>query len=367
MPPKIPKVDWLEALRAQAENLEWLEPEAREELTEQLHEDYRGKGPVFVPLGEHARQLARVMLDRLTPIARAPLGPARPSVVERSALLFIEPNEPQHLVAAVHEAIPPFLWFPAGQTLAQLDEALAPYRHPANPSALEAPGRARAFVGTPGILDMDRKGMLDHFSMTPLAESLFWGSAHPQDPWPEDIATEDLPEFVEGAGEYMAQREGATWSMSFRSIASRAVITLEDHDGLFAAQVRYWPGGHEPLIGALREQFQMSWPQDLPVDVAALFVGLHFEDRARLTELVAARQPAEGLDRLIFDLYALSVIGHGDLSVVEVLRPFAEHDALQVRTAIADIAIRRGYDFLLARMAAREPDDGLRAQLLERL
>lgn len=363
--------EWIEALRAQPTPwISWLEQDEREEIAARLHERYAGRGPVFVPLTDATRQLSRAMLARLVPVAEVACGRARPSVVERTALLLVEREDPRHLIVAVHEEIPPFLWFPAGQDLASLEAALAPYRGPSAPREFDMARRARGFIGTEGILEMDRDALLDHLSMSPLAESLFWGSAHEHDPWPEDISQQDLARFAHGARAHMAQREGAVWSMSFRAIASRAVVTLEDHGGMFALQVRYDPAGHSALLGALAEQFQMSWPDDLPVDVAALLIGLYFEDSPKLIALIEQALDAgveADVDALVFNLYALSCVRHGDVTFLELLDICSRHPHVEVRTAVADIAIRRGFDGVLAILAARERDAALRQQLLERL
>ena len=191
------------------------------------------------------------------------------------------------------------------------------------------------------------------------------------DPWPDQIETKDLAGLVDHAAPFLAQRDEETWSLGFRSLVSRADVRVEDHDGVFVAHVRYEGAHHAPLIGALNAQFAMSWPLDFPVDVAAIFVGFPFEDPARLEELLDAgpwHDPSPRLSKEdLLNLYAWSAAMEGDLDMIERLVQWSTHQALEVRLTIADVAIRRGFDFLVAMMAAEERDDELREQLLERL
>lgn len=359
---------WFEDLNQQEHpRVTWLTSGESEEIAARLAAKYSGTPP-FVPLNQQARELSGAMLTRLRPVGHVTLGPTRPSLIEQKALLFIERSDPQHLLVALHEEVPPLLWFPAGQTLASLEAALSVYTvEEAAPEASDFRRRARGFIGTEGILEMDREELVSHLSMNPLGESLFWGSAHDEDPWPERIESDDLSQFADGAELYMAQRDGAVWSLSFRAIASRSVITLEDHDGIFVVQVRYEPAPHDVQLRAFGAQFQLSWPSDLPLDVATMLIGLFYEDRTKLERLLTEQSFDIDPSGFIFNMYAYASVRWGDLGMLELLEGLSEHRELEVRTAVADIAIRHGYDYLLAMMAAKERNHALRDELLERL
>ena len=365
---RVLRMSWFDALQEQQHpEITWFTDDEREELVARLTAKYAGTPP-FVPLNQQARDLCGAMLTRLRPVGEVALGPTRPSLIRQKALLFIEQNDPQHLLVALHEEVPPLLWFPAGQTFAALEEALSVYAlDTASPDVRRFRRRSRGFLGTEGILEMDRETLIGHLSMHPLGESLFWGSEHDIDPWPETIETEDLSLFADGADVHMAQRDGAVWSLSFRAIASRAVITIEDHEGIFVVQVRYDPAPHSAQLRAFGAQFQLSWPDDLPLDVATLLVGLFYEDRDKLERLLTERPYELDPSGFIFNLYAYASVRWGDLGVLELLESLSDHRELEVRTAVADIAIRHGYDYLLAVMVSRERNHALRDELLERL
>ena len=128
--------------------------------------------------------------------------------------------------------------------------------------------------------------------------------------------------------------------------------------------------GQEYRDGGLRAfgaQFQLSWPDDLPLDVATLLVGLFYEDRDKLERLLTERPYELDPSGFIFNLYAYASVRWGDLGVLELLESLSDHRELEVRTAVADIAIRHGYDYLLAVMVSRERNHALRDELLERL
>ena len=361
-------MNWFEELRTQQQDsVRWYSEEECEACAARMTKKYEGSPP-FVPLTSAARGLSQALLERMRPVGEVGLGPMRPSVVEQRALLFIEHNDPQHLLVALHEEVPPLLWFPAGQTLESLAAGLVPYRKPrAAPNMFAMHGMERGFLGTEGILEMSREELLAHLSTHPLGESLFWGSVHDADPWPEHIGIEDVSLFAEEAASYMAQREGAVWSLSFRSLASRAVLTLEDHQGFFVLQVRYDPAPHKALIQAFNGQFGLHWPADLPLDVATLLIGLFFEDEGRLQTLLLDRPFEDDPSGFVFNLYAYASTRWGDLGLLSTLWGLSTHRELEVRTVVADIAIRHGYDALLAVMAEQETHDALRRELSERI
>lgn len=361
--------EWLWQLAEAVDGVELFDAQERAELAEELHELYQAGGSTFVPLNELAQNLSSLMLSRLEPVGRVALGPTRPDVVENSGLLFVEANDPSHVLVALHKDVPPFLWFPAGKTAVEFDAAIAPYcRELAAPDELAMPRVVRAFIGTPGILEMGREELMNHLSMNPIGESLFWGSEHSADPWPETIDRQDLAILGHEARERMAQRDGVAWSMSFRSIASRAVITLEDHDGFYVIQVRYNPGSHHALLSALSEQFGLSWPADFPADVAAMLIGFYFEDAARLEQLYQEHIKSGQDDEAMFDLYALAAVCSTDVIWAHSLPGRVKSASLELQRSIADIALRRGYDFVAMRLLQDpEVDAALKNELLDRL
>ncbi len=361
---------WLTSLARDHAGWSWLDTQEVEDFVTRMTQRYAGRGPAFVPLQKEVVYVCQRLIERLVPVATIPTTPRRPDVVPHLATVLIEKNAPEHVIICVHEELPPLLWFPAGQTLESVSSQMTPYtgQDPA-PAAVDMPMMHRGFIGTPGILEMSRDELLAHWSTSPLAESLFWGSAHLTDPWPSQISAAELPELSEQAAHFLAQHPDAPWGVSFRAIASRSILGFEDHDGLLTLQFHYTPAGHAPLIAALNAQFGYQWPLDLPVDVCALLIGLHYEESDQIMEFIDESSGVAGdADELIFNLYALASVMHGDLSFVETLRPLLSHPSQEVREAIADIALRHNLDFLLLWMLEREPETSpLHHAILQRL
>lgn len=361
---------WLAELASAYPGWSWLDEEASDAVMLRMSQRYAGRGPVFVPLQREIVHLCQRLLERLTPIATIPTSPRRPDVVAHQATVFIEVTKPEHVIVCIHEELPPLLWFPAGHTCETLTAQMLPYieDNPA-PSVTYLPMMHRGFIGTPGIIEMSRDELLAHWSTSPLAESLFWGSAHLDDPWPARITATELPELSEQATYFLSQHPDAPWGVSFRAIASRSILSFEDHDGLLTLQFHYTPASHAPLISALNAQFGQQWPLDFPVDVCALLIGLHYEERSHLLEFIKeSSSPTGDPDELVFNLYALASVMRGDLSFVETLRPLLTHSSLQVREAIADIALRHNLDFFLLWMLESEPEPSpLNQVILQRI
>ena len=353
---------WLAELRRE-DGVEWLEPEERDALEERLHGLYASDGHPLVSLAQPAVALCRMMLGRLVPVARGPELAGRLEVAAPRPLLFVERDSPRHVLVALGEGMPPLMWFPGGTTRAELDAALEPYTQAWGPT-LELPLERRGFVGTEELLGRDFEGVVTHLSSSPFVESFFWGSAYDEDPWPDSVGSENLVELATHGGEFMAQRDGAVRSLTCRAVASGASVTLEDRDGVFVAHARWVPAPHGAILGALNEQFGASMPTDWPLDLAAAMLGLFFSDVPWLQKAVAA---SAGPDELVANLYILGCVLGNELDVVEVMRPWASHDRVEVRAAALDVTLRLGIDVLAMERLAHEPDEELRGGLIEQL
>lgn len=350
--------EWLARLRRDGEALEWLDAEEREELEERLHERYAGDGYALVSLTQPALMLCRLMLSRLVPVARGPRLAGRLEVADRRPLLFVERDQPGHLLVALGEEMPPLMWFPGGQTPETLDEALSVYTQPWGP-VLELESERRGFVGTEELLGRDFEGVATHLSSSPFVESFFWGSAYDEDPWPEEVGAEDVRELAQVGSEYMAQREGVPVSLTCRAVASGASVTIEDREGIFVATARWRPAGHGAILGALNEQFGAHMPTDWPLDLAAAMLGLFFSDEAWITK-EAAKAPTS--DDLVANLYVLGCVVADELAVVDVMRPWASHTDASVRAAAVDVTLRLGIEALAMERLDEEKDESLRAE-----
>ncbi len=285
-----PEPPWLRALKSASTEYEWFEPDAQARQLEALHALWAGNGPALMPLASTPLRLSQLLVERLIPVGRGPRLHARIDVVEQRPLLLLERDNPQHIIVALHESLPAFLWFPAGQDLDSLNRAMSPYLHDKDPATLAHPCQARGFLGTQETLREDFDGLLRHFSMSPLTESLFWGSAYDEDPWPPEISQEDLPGLAGPTGAFMRQRPGAPPSFGCRTIASRSSLEISEHEGLFLASLRYEPASHQDLLTALNTRFESTFPLDLPLDLAGCLLGVMFESGESLLELLEHAQ-----------------------------------------------------------------------------
>ena len=142
------KPAWLHRLAREVADLAWFDDEGVETQREELHALWSGNGPALMPLAATPLRLSQLLIERLIPVARGPALHARIDVVEQRPLLLIERDDPQHILIALHDSLPPFLWYPAGQDAASLERALRPYAHTADPASLSLSATARGFWGT---------------------------------------------------------------------------------------------------------------------------------------------------------------------------------------------------------------------------
>ncbi len=356
---------WLQAWRvsaAQHPDFEVFDEARAAELHAALVRRYEGDGPASVPLSEQPLALALRLLEWMQPVGLGPEAPMRVAGGTWRPMLFVQRGRPMHILIALHEALPPFLWFPAGQDLASVQRALGEaIAHEATP-ALELPRVARGFMGTEELLGCDMEALQGHLTMSPFTDGLFWGGAHQHDPWPAQIDAASA--WDERAQDMMQQRQGAAPALHVRTLISRSVLRVEDHEGLYIAQVRYAPADRHQQVEALNAQFGSSFPLDLPLDVVAAMLGFYFEGPDALTRLV---QQAEDAEDLTFYLHILSrtLAGDGHLSVA--LRRLLSEDAPAARQAAREVAHTAGVDPVAWATLDDEPEEETRALLWERL
>ena len=358
---------WLQRWRLRAQEhpeIEVLEPERAAQERERLLALYERGGPQGVPLTPQPLELAQRLLERLTPVALGPAYPSRIEGVWHRPWLWASRQQPQQLLLSLHELMPPFLWFAVGQDLQGVFEALDADTTCETSPALELPRVCRAFMGTHELLETDLDGLMQHLSVCPFVESLFWGSAHDEDPWPLQIDASLLDTVGLEATVQLAQQPQSPRSLSLRTVASRSVLTIEDHEGVFVAQARYEPASHAEQILAINAQFGAHYPADLPLDVVAALLGFYFEGAPALREFMAQTQDGE---ELALYLHVLSCVRHGEVGLAEELRPWLAHRDEQVRLIAAEVALRQGFDALVLSRLFAEPDEALRELLIASL
>ncbi|MEM1350194.1 MAG: hypothetical protein AAGI01_16665 [Myxococcota bacterium] len=284
--------------------------------------------------------LSKRMLQRLRLVAHGPRG----------ALLFVERHDPRHVIVALHHALPPLMWLPAGRTIEEVRGVVDAHHRDPEP-ILSLPRTHRGLVMIHGL---ERELVVRIVHQHPLLSSRFWGARYDEDPW-LDAPPNSPPDA------FMEQRAGAAWSLGCRSVLSGSSFVVQDHDGLFVLALRYASAGHGELLSALSAHAGVALPEDLPLDVASLLLEFGVLGPRELVSMLA------GPDTRELALYALGAVKADDLTLVEDLRPWSAHASAQVRRTVADVCVRHGLEPLLIQMAAREKDRELRDALWSRL
>ena len=333
---------WLERWRLQALNnpqITLFEPEQALAHHERLLGLYEQGGPAGVLLTEQPLSMCQTLLEVLVPLGLGPAYDARIDGVQTRPWLWVRKDQPQQILVALHEFMPPILWFSVGQEVAQMYATLGERVEDDSPSVYEFTKQARGFMGTQAMVGADLDELRTHFSQSPFVTPLFWGSAHDDDPWPASIDLSDHEAWEDSASELMAQGQGKVRALSMRTLVSRSVIRVEVHlEEVFVVHVFYEPQQNQAQIQALNVQFGAHYPEDMPLDVVAALLGFYFEDDISLRSLIlSALDPEE----TAFYVMLLACVGHGELSVVETLRPFLKDAQKVIRAASAEVSIQK--------------------------
>lgn len=333
---------WLERWRLQALNnpqITLFDAEQVRDHHERLVGLYEHGGPAGVLLTDQPLTMCQNLLEVLVPFGLGPAYDARIDGVQMRPWLWIRKDKPQQILVSLHELMPPILWFSVGQEVAQLYKELGARIEDDSPSVYEFSKQARGFMGTQAMVGADLDELRTHFSQSPFISPLFWGSAHDDDPWPASIDLSDQEAWDESASDLMAQGDGTLPCLSMRTLVSRSTISIEVHlEEVFVVHVHYEPQENQAQIQALNVQFGAHYPEDMPLDVVASLLGFYFEDDISLRSLILAALDSE---ETAFYVMLLACVGHGELSVVETLRPFLKDAQKVIRAASVEVSLQK--------------------------
>jgi len=371
---------WLAELREtqgiERFGLRWIcEAESRE-FGARLLDAYE-RGPIGTMHTEATLELSRTQLARCRLVAFGPSFTTRDRIAEPT-LLFIDEEHPSHLLLALSDSYPPFLWIDAGTTTATLLDALSDFFPRPKLKRLDLPQSARGFMGyrlrfgvpSPysGDIEPANAAELDrHFAVNPFVESASWGSVHHDDPWPDEIPRQ--PGYVSKIAirqrEVNAQADGAVWSITRRTRHSRSYLSVElHHRDIFIAEVRYRPARHYGVIERMNRHFGSDYPADMPIDAVAALLGFQFDGAEDLSARLDATADPEQIAGL---LSVLSALRHSDLGVVRYYRRYMDHPEPVVRATLCNIFAAYNYASMLEEMWVLEPDAEMRLQIEELL
>lgn len=356
-------------MQGEASPLRWFSEATSRKQAEALRDRWQDQGGPGYALAPAVREACAARAARAVPLAAGPRRVTRLSPIEHEVQLYADPARPEQLWVGLGEDFPAILWVPAGASREAMEAALAPYTGTEMPRRLALDGVARGFLGSArGLGISEARDVENHFAFVPSVDMPMWGSDYDDDPWPAEIhgPINMLAQSVL-LRQNMAQRPGRVPSTSWRSLWSRSILSLEQHqDDLFVIELRYQPSKHPEVLRELSSPLGLlgaRWPVDLPLDVAAALLGFPFQQAAELTE--ALRDPAQAEDAP-FLLLALAALRHGELGVAALLREHSRSGDLRRRAAAAIAADRLGYTMLLHEMCAAEPDGELRRQIAAR-
>jgi hypothetical protein len=313
--------EWLSRLAADPALAElgivWLSEEQGRARAQGLVDLYADEGSAIIPLPAPMLAAARKMVTGKVVIATGPTMSMRVSDEVTESLLILDQSRPDEVLVALSRDYAPFLWITAGTTVASIRAALSGYFFGENPPRARLHRIARYFVGNERMLDTDIHGIENHYIASPFTAELSWGSAALDDPWPARLTSHAT--FINDVLRNSKQDDDGIYSTSFRLQHSRAILTIEDHVGLFVIEIRYQPSNHREVIAGVNRRFDLAFPADMPVDGVAALLGLSLQSEATLRETLADHELAEDHDLV---LHALAALKSGDLTVGQDFNPF---------------------------------------------
>ncbi|MGA8112880.1 MAG: HEAT repeat domain-containing protein [Actinocatenispora sp.] len=277
---------------------------------------------------------------------------------------YLDPADPDSLWCALGGYFPAWLWIPLSARPDALREVLSGTFPRPELGRLELTALFRGYLGfrheveVPNVYsgefvevnghDLDR-----YFTGVDFVEPQSWGSAHLDDPLKDDVGFVPPLQMIAASHGTKSQRLGLIPSMTWRAVHSRAYLSIEFHTRqVVCAAIRYrpTPASHRAVVARLNEVADISWPEDVPLDVIGALSGLHPSSEAGLADNLANPAALPAMVRILAALRA------GDLRATLGLREFAAHPDPEVRLAVVRAAAWYNYQFLLYEVALAETD-----------
>lgn len=361
--------DWLVALRGDPASttlgVTWLDDAGIAEDAENVEERPSDWGLHTNATMQHIR----LNRPHLVEVGSGPEFTRRGMGVAGEAAWLIDTRDPRQLLFAPDRDYRTFLHVPAGTTAETMAQVLSSYFPSPRPTRLTLPKVARGFLGylerlsvpSPysGQLEAVNGLTLDrYFTMNGYTEVSSWGSAYPDDPYPE----ESLPMLqLAGISREASQQGDGVPSMTRRTAHSGSYLTFEAHFGqLLVGEVRYRPTSHPQMVEAMNAAFGSYFPTDLPVDVIGALMGFDFMT-IDMMEQELARETDPG--NVLGQLQIATALTYGDLDAFARLRRYFDHEDASYRAQALNFLLPYNYEFLLEELVLTEPDAELAGQV----
>lgn len=311
---------------------------------------------------------------RVGPLRLWALGPGMTDALglEIRPSIFIDPAQPDRLWYTPTDALPAALFVPLPATRAAIEQALGELGPAVPPVEPAEAVNVRAYMGVARFLRVPSpySGELEpagpheldrHFNFSPVVTPHAWGSAYADDPL-RGRAPVPMIQNVLALREMREQAEGALPRFTRRAYFSDARVAIEMHRrGHYVWDITYRPArlGAE-VMAAFNALTGITYPLDLPLDVAAAVHGFGFCDAAWLDAQIASETDPGQRGALISA--ALAVAADDVVAAARIARA-AIAGGLNDQVAVANAAMQYNWQFLLEELAASTASDELRAQI----
>ncbi|MCB9763962.1 MAG: tetratricopeptide repeat protein [Alphaproteobacteria bacterium] len=302
-----------------------------------------------------------------------------PSVWHRNGfdvhgVLFVDLDQPEQLWFAPSTSMPATLWTPVAAS-AEAVRAVLDTIYPARRVPVgDLPLRRRAFMGylehmavpnpySGTMVQADFHELDRYFVFSPVLDAHLWGSAFPDDPWPDRIPPQPGWGIKIGAQSRKVRRqlEDGVCRFTRRALFSRAQVSYELHRGRFYVwEVRYRPNPHPEVIEQLNALLGTTFPTDLPADVVGAILGFDWAEADDL-EVALDAQTEPGTVMAYLDVIA--ALRHDDAGMIERLRPLIDDPALNL--GIANICLAYNWESLLEDIGLTLPPGDARDQVTQ--
>lgn len=327
-----------EALRAL--DLQWFDEGEREFVRIDWLEIWQQ-----IPFDDPFHSDCAARLERCVPLARGTARQRRLSGTTNELVLVYDPQFPEAVFINLSHAMPSRLWLMVEANGQAVVEATRPYLvEICSMAELGRTIRLAKFVDLEDLQTLENA--LVGFELW--LDDATWGSDFNDDPWRSQEGSMSMIDQTIWLRDTASQHPNRFPSKSFRTLWSRSVLTVEQHNmGAWVFELHYRPVAESEAVAFVNEITQSRLPLDLPIDLAASLLRGRNVGHELLADFDARNEAL--WDRLMIRC----ALDNGEPTTVATLRAemLANADDIDMLGGIADLAAAYHHYGLLFELA----------------
>lgn len=138
------------------------------------------------------------------------------------------------------------------------------------------PKICRAFIGTKDMLNINIDQIVNNLVLNLNSEMYVWGSYWEDYPFERNSDGQNNFQNIYKTKEALKQINDDYYSIGFRTMHSKSIVTVIDYQGIYIVDINYCPTDEHKLIEKINSELSTDYPLDMPIDILMLLNSFPF-------------------------------------------------------------------------------------------